>query len=112
MSDLKLSTSKENIDDLLKKYKNGMAPEASIEVDGTDLITDKNCAIENIDIELSMNDAGICVFNIVNAYDLKTQKYLYLDDLIKNGKEVTVKMGYDDNKSEVFFGIIETVEMI
>ncbi len=112
MSDLKLSTSKENIDDLLKKYKNGMAPEASIEVDGTDLITDKNCAIENIDIELSMNDAGICVFNIVNAYDLKTQKYLYIDDLIKNGKEVTVKMGYDDNKSEVFFGIIETVEMI
>lgn len=111
MSDLKLSTSTENIDELFKKYKEGMAPEATIEVDGTDLIADKNAAVESIEVDLSMGKASMCVFNIVNAYDLKAQKYLWTESLLKIGKEVTIKMGYGDKKSEVFYGVIESVEI-
>ncbi len=111
MSDMELSVSSENIDDLLKKYKEGMAPEATVEIGGTDLVADENAVIESIEVDLSMNAAGMCVFNVVNAYDIKAQKYLWTESLLKMGKELTVKMGYVDNKSEVFNGIIETVEI-
>lgn len=111
MSDLELGTSSDSIEDLLSKYKDGNAPEASIVVDGTDLIADKNAAIEKIEVDMSMTKASMCVFTIVNGYSIKERKYFWTSSLLKNGKEVTVKCGYGDTKKEVFNGYIETVSI-
>lgn len=82
-----------------------------IDIGGSDAISDLGMLIHHIVVDSSMTKTDYCTFEIGNAYDVKESKLKWVDDSVKEGKTITVSMGYGDSLTQVFSGLIISVGM-
>lgn len=94
------------ISDLETKYNQFNAPEFDVIIDGYSARMDE-MAIGYIEVDLSTDPkADVARFTILNAYDWSTSKLAWVNSTIAPGKNLIIKLGYVDKKSQLFEGII------
>lgn len=95
---------------LSQKYKNFLVPALKIKVKGQDVISNLNIAIEDMSVVHSLETAGSCNFNIVNAYDIKKRQFdSNITDKFRLGVVIQVELGYSSALEVVFKGYISEV---
>lgn len=97
---------------LQQKYANFLAPAAKVKIDGTDIASAWGLAVDDLNITVSLEEAGSCNFTVVNAYDL--QKRQFKDDCKNNlipGAVIEVSLGYGSDLTLVFKGYISEVSV-
>ncbi len=99
-----------SFDALAKKYKNFLVPAYKIKVKGKDIVASSNLAVEDLSLDLSLDSASSCTFNIANAYDLKARTFLGdIKSLLKLGTVLEVEIGYGSNTTLIFKGYVSEV---
>lgn len=99
-------------DELKKKYDNFGFSLAQIFVDGTDIFSDKDLVVSEIEVENTCGfEASIATYRIYNVYENSTNSFKF--DAFKKfaslGSTVVINMGYNKNTREVFRGFIARV---
>lgn len=96
---------------LIKKYNNFLVPTIKIKVKGKDVLASGFIAVDNVAITLSLKQASVVKFNIINAYQI--QKRCFHEE-IKNtfvlGSVFTVELGYGSSVTTIFKGFVETIQ--
>lgn len=97
-------------DELHQKYRNFLTPAARILLDGNDLQGSLGLAADEVSVDLRMDEASSCTFNIVNAYDLKSSSFNSISkSKVIPGAVVEVSLGYSSNLTLLFKGYISEV---
>lgn len=99
-----------NIESYMSKYKNFMAPEYSVTINGEKCTGKLN--ISNISVDLGMGErANGCRFTLVNVYNYKTHSVTSdIQSKIVLGNVVKVSLGYASQLSPIFTGFIESLD--
>jgi phage protein D len=91
-------------------YGNFYAPGFSITIDEND-IQNKGAQIVSLSVDNDIAGADQFSFTINNPYNPDQGTFEWLDNnLIKNEKEVTIKMGYSGNQEIMIVGIISSIK--
>lgn len=96
---------------LIKKYNNFLVPAIKIKIKGKDVLASGFIAVDNIAITLSLKQANVVRFNIINAYQI--DKRCFNKDIKSTfalGSVFTVELGYGSSLIPVFKGFVETVQ--
>lgn len=111
MSNLKLNTDKFTFEQLETKYRNFIAPGYKIMVDNKDVVRE-GMAISYVTVETTTTrEADTATFSIVNAYNLVTRDFQWLEKSLTLGSTLEIHMGYLDRMTPVFFGYITAVNI-
>lgn len=88
------------------------SPEVTVTVGGSDLEVALSGVIGKVEVNLLMSDAGSAEIELTEVYDTENQEIhsVLTDGLILGGK-VEISMGYSDEKSKVFSGYLDSVEL-
>lgn len=95
---------------LAKKYKDFHTPAFKVKIGGHDVVASLKLAVENLNIDLSMDASSTCTFTIINAYDIKARAFnkTVVSKLVL-GAVVDVELGYLSATTVVFKGYISNV---
>lgn len=95
--------------ELAKAYQDFIAPAVAVYVDNKkqNVIAEKGIAIDNIQVTLSATQTAGLSFQIVNAFDLETQKFnVDVSSLFSTGTIIEAALGYGSNLTSVFKGYV------
>ncbi len=93
------------------KTANFYAPRFEIEIGGSKLAADMSKAIMDVTVEEKLDEGGSFKFTVYDEFDLKTQKFTWLDHKLFNvGNEVTIKIGYGSSLITLLMGKITALE--
>ncbi|OMF21931.1 hypothetical protein BK133_27585 [Paenibacillus sp. FSL H8-0548] len=111
MSNLKLGTEKHTFDELETKYRNFIAPGFKLLINDKDAVRE-GMAITSLSVETTTSqESDTITFTIVNAYNLISRDFQWLDQLLVLGTSIEVHMGYTDRMTPMFFGYITSVNV-
>lgn len=111
MSSMKLSSDKYTFDELEKKYRNFIAPGFKLLINNRDAVRE-GMVITSISVETTTSQqADMVTFTVVNAYNLVTRDFDWLDKLLVPGHSLEVHMGYTDRMTPMFWGYITAVNI-
>lgn len=102
--------------DLAEQYEDFSYPIAVIEVNGLDIAkNDKQFIVNQIEVELTSGfEASIASFNIYNAFDAQSSKFMYQEvkQYIMIGSKLSIALGYANVARKVFIGVITKVNFL
>ena len=105
MADLMTATAKYSL--LENKYGNFRVPAIKIKSGGTDLIAKNDLSITELTVTLSIEDAGMAVFKVSDAYDIEKRSFdKKIKNLFKLGTIMEVEIGYLSSTTPVFKGYV------
>jgi uncharacterized protein len=111
MGDVKFDNKSYTMDSLATKYRNFFAPAFDVIVDGTSLLRE-GIAIPGVTVRTAAKEkADHMEFSVVNAFNLVSRDFQWLDTYFAPGKYIEIKMGYTDKLETVFNGVISSVKI-
>lgn len=107
-----LMTGKYRFDTLSKQYDNFFVPVYKIEVAGTDMTKLLQTKLVSLSVALSIDKACSASFTLFDVFDLKARTIdSTIDQAMKPGNVVSVRLGYGSRVVKVFHGYIAEVTM-
>lgn len=95
---------------LAGKYNNFLAPAMKIYVNGTDVVSELQLAVDGLEVSLSMSRAGSVQFQILNGFLLESRRFANtVTDTFQPGSILTVETGYGSDTTKLFQGYISEV---
>lgn len=102
-----------DFEQLQSKYNNFENPAASVKINGLDISDNKiNLIVSDMEVELTSDmEASVAVFKYYNVYDFDTGKFRVdkIKKYILMGSSVSIELGYDSIKVNLFTGFIARV---
>ncbi len=87
------------------------APRFEVEIEGQKLKGSMERIITDISVTEKVDEGASFVFTIFDEYDLKEQKFKWLEhDLFQVGNRITIRFGYENDLYTLIQGSITTVE--
>ena len=98
--------------ELREKYNDFTTPKVELNIGGVSLLEQKGISVNQVQVKLSVENAGSASFTINSGYDYEKSSFSsVLKDKAVPGKTVTVKLGYMSSSLVVFKGFIASVDI-
>ncbi len=99
------------IEQLSLATSNFYAPRFEVLIDNQRLAADMSKAIMDVTVEEKIDEGASFRMTINDDFDMKTQKFKWLDhELINAGNKIVIKMGYGNNLFPMVMGSITSIE--
>lgn len=99
-----------NYKTLAEKYDNFLAPAMKIRVNGAEVISELQLAVDGLELSLSLTQAGSVSFHIVNGFQLESRSFSStVTDTFQLGGILSVEAGYGSDTTKLFHGYISEV---